>query len=377
MKAQLFGIMFGLLTLGTREAVGQDTLKAAFEGQFLIGTAVREEQFSGSNAAEAALIGAQFNTISPENVLKWDATEPRAGDFTFDAADRYVEFGVKNGMFVIGHTLVWHSQTPVWVFQDAEGAPVDRETLLTRMHDHIRVLVGRYRGKIKGWDVVNEVLAEDGTLRPSPWLKIIGEDYIAKAFEFAHEADPDAELYYNDYSIEGGSPKQAGALALVRKLKAAGVPITAVGIQEHVNLKWPSAQKLDAAIVAFGQLGVKVVITELDIDVLPARSQSTSADISRTEAADPALNPYVDGLPPAVQDKLARRYAELFGVYLKNRGVVRRVTLWGLTDRGSWLNNFPIKGRTNYPLLFDRAGESKLAYTAVIDASKQRPAVRR
>jgi endo-1,4-beta-xylanase len=177
------------------------TLRTAFEGAFLVGAALNAAQFSGRDTLGAALVAAQFNTITPENVLKWQSVHPRPGTYDFAAPDRYVAFGRQHGMFVVGHTLVWHNQTPRWVFQDSSGNPVSRDTLLERLRDHIHTVVGRYRGRIHGWDVVNEALNEDGTLRRTPWLTIIGEDYLAKAFQFAHQADPDAELYYNDYSL--------------------------------------------------------------------------------------------------------------------------------------------------------------------------------
>ncbi|BCU78094.1 endo-1,4-beta-xylanase [Luteolibacter sp. LG18] len=353
------------LGLSAMPALAQATLKDAFKNRLLVGVAVRPHQFTGANATQAALIANQFNSITPENVMKWDALQPRENEFHFEQADRYVDFGTRNGMFTIGHTLVWHSQVPGWLFKDAAGNPVDRETLLARMKKHIQTVVGRYKGRVKGWDVVNEALEEDGTLRQSPWLKIIGEDYLAKAFQFAHEADPAAQLYYNDYGIEGGK-KRDGAIALLKKLKAAGVPVTGVGIQDHVSLTWPPATMLDETITAFGQAGLKVMITELDVDVLPARGHNTSADVSRNEAADPALNPYTNGLPANVQEALARRYAELFAVYLKHPGVVTRVTLWGLCDGESWLNDWPIRGRTSHPLLFDRACKPKPAFQALV-----------
>jgi endo-1,4-beta-xylanase len=350
-------------------ASAEPALKDAFKGRFLIGAALNESQFEEKDAMKARLIKAQFNTITPENALKWEAIHPRPGEYRFEAADRYVGFGERNGMFVVGHTLVWHTQAPEWIFKDAMGAPVDRETLLARMRDHIHTVVGRYKGRVQGWDVVNEVLDENGSPRNSPWRQIIGDDYIAKAFQFAHEADPKAELYYNDYGIEGGAKRDA-AIALLRNLKAAGVPVTGVGIQEHVNLNWPPAQMIDEAIAAFGRLGLKVMITELDVDVLPSRTRSVSADVGRKEAADPALNPYTAGLPEAVQQALARRYAELFAVYLKHRGTVVRVTFWGVTDGDSWLNNWPIRGRTSHPLLFDREDLPKAAFRSATDAAK-------
>lgn len=347
----------------------QPTLKDAFKDKFLIGAALNESQFTGQNVAQAALVKQQFSSITPENVMKWEVIHPERDKFNFGPADRYVEFGDKNGLFVIGHTLVWHSQTPRWVFEDEKGNPADRATLLAHMSNHIHTVVGRYKGRIKGWDVVNEALNEDGSLRQSPWLKIIGEDYLVKSFEFAHAADPEAELYYNDFSLEN-EPKRNGSVALIKKLQAAGVKIHGIGTQTHAKMDWPSPQLVEDTLAAFGKLGVKVMVTELDIDVLPARSKDRSADISRRDTADPALNPYPDGLPDSVQQALARRYGEIFAVYAKHADKISRVTFWGVTDGDSWLNNWPIRGRTSYPLLFDRNGQPKPAFEAVIQKAQ-------
>ena len=355
-------VVFGAAALA---APPQPSLKDAFRDAFRIGAALNAAQFTGQDARDAALVKAQFNTITPENVLKWESVHPNPDQYAFDLPDRYVDFGETNHMKIIGHTLVWHSQTPRWVFQDAEGKPADRETLLARMRQHIQTVVGRYKGRIAGWDVVNEALNDDGTLRQSPWLRIIGDDYIAKAFQFAHEADPDAELYYNDYSLENDA-KRMGAIDLIRKLQAQGMPITAVGMQDHHKLDRPPIERTDAAITDFAKLGIKVNITELDIDVLPAATQQGGADVSLNVAAHPKLNPYPDGLPEAMQEALAKRYAGLFGVYLKHRDVITRVTFWGVSDGASWLNNWPVRGRTNYPLLFDRQDRPKPAFNAVI-----------
>jgi len=352
-------------------AQNQASLKDAYNGCFLVGAALNRAQFTGQDQAENAVIRAQFNTISPENVLKWEAIHPQPGTYDFALADKYVEFGEQNHMFIIGHNLVWHSQVPKWVFLDEKGNPVSRDVLLERMRDHINTVVGRYKGRIDGWDVVNEALNEDGTMRQSPWLKIIGDDYIEKAFQFAHEADPDAQLYYNDYSLESEA-KRKGALELVKKLKATGEPITGVGLQDHVSLDWPTPAQIDTTITAFGKLGVKVLITELDVDVLPWPASNHTADVSLKVAADPRLNPYSNGLPEAVQQQLAKRYADLFGVYAKHCGVVTRVTFWGVTDKDSWKNDWPVRGRTNYPLLFDRKAEPKPAFDAVVQLAPKR-----
>jgi endo-1,4-beta-xylanase len=341
------------------------TLKDAYRGLFHVGVAINEAQITGSDVRGDAVAAAQFDSISPENVLKWERIHPRADKYTFELADKYVDFGEKNHMFIVGHNLVWHSQVPDWVFEDEKGKPLTRDALLKRLHDHISTVVGRYKGRIQSWDVVNEALNEDGTLRQSKWLKIIGEDFIEKAFQYAHEADPQAQLTYNDYGLESEA-KRKGALALIAKLQAAGIPITSVGLQDHDSLEYPSPEVEDATITAFAQLGVKVAITELDIDVLPRDPNMHSAEVSLRLQQDPKMNPYVNGLPPAVEQKLAKRYADLFAVFLKHRDTVTRVTLWGVTDKDSWLNDWPIKGRTSYPLLFDRNDQPNAAFQAVI-----------
>lgn len=249
-------------------------------------------------------------------------------------------------MYIVGHTLVWHSQTPKWVFMAGDGTNYcGRDTLLKRMHDHIQTVVGRYKGRIRCWDVVNEALQDNGRLRNSPWLKIIGDDYIEKAFQYSHEADPDALLCYNDYLLEY-EPKRKGAIALIKKLQANGIPVGAAGLQDHVNLDWPTLEQEDATISDFAKLGVKVMITELDVDLL---SRSQSADITDVQRQT-ATNACSNGLPAPIQSALSRRYAGLFSVFLKHKADIPLVTFWGLTDGDSWLN----RGRMNYPLLFDR-----------------------
>ncbi len=346
------------------------SLKEAYRNDFLIGAAINAPQIRGQDNRGDAIIDAQFDTISPDNALKWERIHPQPGVYNFTLADKYVAFGEKRHMFIVGHCLVWNNQVPAWVFRDRKGNLVDRKTLLKRMHDHIFTVVGRYKGRIQSWDVVNEALNDDGTLRQTPWLKIIGPDYIEKAFEFAHQADPQAQLTYNDYSLELPA-KRKGAVALVEKLKAEGIPITSVGMQSHDHLDWPSDAAVDATISAFAKTGVKVVISELDIDVLPHATQNQGADVSLKIAQNPKLNPYVNGLPPAMQKQLAERYAGLFQVFLKHRDVVTRVTLWGVTDADSWLNDWPVVGRTSYPLLFDHAGQPKPAFQAVIQAAAE------
>lgn len=364
-------LMVGWLWSALAQAQEPATLKAAFKDRFHIGAALTPAQFCESNQVETAIVKAQFNSITPENVMKWERIHPGPEEYDFSLTDKFVEFGLTNRMFIIGHTLVWHSQTPGWVFKDQNGRPATRELLLQRMRDHIFTVMGRYKGKVKGWDVVNEAVSEDGSLRNSPWRRIIGDDFIQKAFEFAHEADPDAELYYNDFSLEKPS-KRAGAVALIRKLQDQGIKITGVGLQGHYALEEPSLPQVDETISDFEKLGVRIMITELDINVLPSPTRSLSADVSERYRMAAGLNPYTNGLPDSIQQQLARRYAGLFGIFLKHQQSITRVTFWGVSDNNSWLNNWPVQGRTNYPLLFDRHGNPKPAWNATINAGLQR-----
>lgn len=356
-----------LISFGSNSIYTQDKvqLKDAFKDHFLIGAAVNSFQSNERDSIGVKLVKTHFNTITPENILKWQGVHPKPDAYSFEDQDNYVKFGEKNNLFIIGHTLVWHAQTPRWVFEDGKGNLATRDTLLKRMRDHIHTVAGRYKGRIKGWDVVNEALNEDGTLRQSLWFKIIGEDFIEKAFEFAHEADPDAELYYNDYNIET-KMKRDGAISIINNLKSKGLRIDGVGIQGHYKMDWPAVETVDSAIVEFAQLGVKVMFTELDIDVLPAATMQQGADVSLNFELKEKLNPYKNGLPDSIQQNLAKRYADLFKVFVKHSDVISRITFWGVTDRESWLNGWPVRGRTNYPLLFDREGKTKPAFDAVI-----------
>jgi endo-1,4-beta-xylanase len=351
-----------------QESSEKISLKDLFKNHFLMGAAINQSQIFERDILDVSLIKTHFNSITPENILKWEYVHPHKEKYEFDESDKYIDYGVKNKMFIIGHTLVWHWQTPKWVFSESgenkTDKLTDKETLLRRMHDHIKTVVTRYKGKINGWDVVNEALDEDGNLRESLWFNIIGEDYITKAFEYAHEADPEAELYYNDYSLEN-IKKREGAVRLIKNLQLKGIRIDGVGLQGHYKMDWPTTAQLDSTIKAFSDLGVKVMITELDIDVLPNVTNNYGADISLNVELQEKLNPYKNGLPDSVQQSLAERYADLFDVFVKNSNTVSRITFWGVTDADSWLNNWPIRGRTNYPLLFDRNGKPKPAYKAV------------
>jgi len=370
MKSLRFCILILLAAAFAANGADEPVLKNVFAGKFLIGSAVSQHQSEGRAPRDMAIVARHYNTITPENILKWQEVHPEPGAYNFESADRFVELGEKNGMFIVGHTLVWHQQTPDWVFEDAQGKRLDREALLKRLKDHIDTVVGRYKGRIGGWDVVNEALEDDGSLRKTKWLEIIGPDYIEKAFEYARQADPEAELYYNDYNMY--KPAHcAGAVRLVQSLQQKGLRIDGIGMQGHWGLDYPSMQELTDSLDAYAKTNVPVMITELDITVLPSAVRQRGADITQNVQLRAELNPYPDGLPDAKQQKLADRYGELFSVFVNPNYNVKRVTFWGVHDGSSWRNHWPVRGRTDYPLLFDRQANPKPAFDAVIQAGRQ------
>jgi endo-1,4-beta-xylanase len=342
-------------------------LKEVFRNDFRLGAALSLGQISGHEPDALALVEQHCNTITPENILKWEEVHPELGRYNFEPADRYVAFGEQHGMHVVGHTLVWFHQTPAWVFEDESGRLLSREALLERMRDHIFTVMGRYKGRIHGWDVVNEAVTEDGQFRKNKWLEIIGEDYIEKAFEYARQADPGAELYYNEYDEEKPA-KCEGVVHLIHGLQSKGIRVDGVGIQGHWFLDYPSLQEIETCLLTLSKVGVKLMITELDVGVLPFYAvDSAMVDLS---SFDPETqkkhNPYPDGLPDSVQQVLADRYAELFALFRKHRHRISRVTFWAVHDGQSWRSYLPIRGRADYPMLFDRRCKPKPAFWSVV-----------
>ena len=339
-----------------------------FQDEFLIGVALSPRSLD--KPQELELIEKHFNSLTAENEMKWQRIHPTLDSFHFATADRLMALATKNDMQVIGHALVWHSQLGKGVFYPADEIDdqtlVDSATLIHRIQDHITTVAGRYKGKILGWDVVNEALNDDGTLRESNFLKIIGSSYIQQAFEFANHTDPDAELYYNDYNMTKPEKRQ-GAIDLVRNLQRNSVRIDGIGMQAHWELEYPTLEEIEESIIAYASLGVKVMITELDISVLPSPWRMPSADVNTRFQNTEEMNPYTQGLPDSVSHALAKRYKDIFALFNKHSDKISRVTFWGLHDGISWKNGFPIRGRTDYPLLFDRELKPKVAYEAVID----------
>jgi endo-1,4-beta-xylanase len=342
------------------------TLKDAYKGKFVIGTALNTPQILGTAKEEVEVIKTHFNSIVAENCMKSGPIQPEEGKFNFELADKFVEFGVENDMHIVGHTLIWHSQAPRWFFRGEDGNEVSPEVLIQRMKDHIYTVVGRYKGKVHGWDVVNEAIEDDGSFRNSRFFQILGEDFIKYAFQFAHEADPDAELYYNDYSMALPGKRQ-GVVAMVKKLQEQGVKIDGIGMQTHVGLDYPAVEEFEASMEAYASLGVNVMITEMEISVLPMPQRNLGADISTNIEYQDQLNPYTEGLPESVDEELANRYLEFFKLFMKH-DYVTRVTVWGVNDGNSWKNGFPVRGRTDYPLLFDRENQPKSVVQKLIDA---------
>jgi endo-1,4-beta-xylanase len=366
--------LLGLFLLGTgnqTNAQDQPTLKDVYKNNFLIGAALNDDIVSGKDEVVSSIVQKQFNTITAENVMKWQPIHPEQGKYNFEPADRFIEYGIKHNMFIVGHTLVWHWQTPQELFTNSAGKFLDRQSMLERMKEHIFTVVGRYKGKVKGWDVVNEALDDSGNISKTKWAETVGEDFIEKAFEYAHEADPDAELYYNDFLIDRPA-KRDGAIRIVRRLQLKGLRIDGVGLQWHCGLDYPVRSEFSAFVDSISSLGLKVMITELDVDILPSASDYRGADLSKNAKLKKELNPYTDGLPDEKQKQLADRYAELFSMLLEKQGKISRITLWGVTDGASWLNDWPIRGRTNYPLLFDRNNKPKPAFFSVTEIGKKK-----
>jgi endo-1,4-beta-xylanase len=348
-------------------------LKTAFEDAFLIGTAVNNPIVSGNDAASRELVVRHFNSITAENVMKAGPLNPEPGIWNFGPADAFVEFGEQHDLFIVGHTLVWHNQTPAWFFQDEDGNPNSPDAQIERMRSHIETVAGRYAGRVHAWDVVNEVIDNDGSYRPTTWVNAVGDgdELVKAAFRFASQYAPDAELYYNDFNAWRPA-KRDGIVRMVRMLQDEGIRIDGIGIQGHWGLNFPRTEYIEAAIDAYAALGVKVMITELDVDVLPLTregqiiGQVMSDPQFQLEEFKAYLDPWPDGLPEDVERQVAERWAELFRIFHQRRDVIDRVTFWGVHDGMSWKNNYPVPGRTNYPLLFGRDRKAKPAFDAVV-----------
>ncbi|MCF0243161.1 MAG: endo-1,4-beta-xylanase [Bacteroidaceae bacterium] len=305
---------------------------------------------------EVGIVPREFNCVTAENCMKSEVIAPKKGVYDFILADQFMDYAKKHNLTVIGHAPIWHSQCAKWICRDDNGNLVDKETLKANIRNFIYTVYGHYKGQIKGYDVANECIEDDGSYRNSDFYQIMGEEYIDWAFQCAMEADPNAELYYNDFSMWKPG-KRAAVVALVKRLKSKGIRIDAVGLQTHIGMDFPELKDHEASIKAFIKAGVDVQLTETDMSILP--NPYTGADIATRFDYSPEKDPYKDGVTPKALKEWQKRFKKLFAIINKHSAHVKRVTFWGVTDASSWKNDFPIPGRTDYPLPFDRNGKFK------------------
>lgn len=322
-------------------------LYEAFSQSFDIGAAVNTRTIQ----TQKELLAYHFNSITPENEMKFESMHPSEDTYTFEQADEIASFAKAHGMKLRGHTLVWHNQTSDWLFQSSKGGTIDAETLLDRMKSHIDTVVKRYKDSIYAWDVVNEVIADEGAelLRQSKWLDIAGEGFIAKAFEYAHDADPKAVLFYNDYN-ESHPVKREKIYKLVKGLVDRGVPIHGVGLQAHWNITNPGLDDIRSAIERYASLGLQLQITEMDVSVF-------EHDDRRTDLTEPTEQ---------MKELLTERYERFFRLFREYKQHISAVTFWGAADDYTWLDYFPVRSRKNWPLLFDEQQQPKEAFWRVV-----------
>ena len=338
----------------TNEGDNKEGLKSYYTSYFPVGVAVSARNLSGQSAE---FILKNFNSLTPENAMKMGPIHPEENRYFWTDADSIVNFAQHHNLKVRGHNLCWHEQAPNWMFKNADGSQVTKEFLFKRLKDHIYTVVKRYKGKIYVWDVVNEAIDDDSTkyLRNSEWYKICGEDFIIKAFEYAHEADPDAKLFYNDYNTERPE-KTERVYRLVKSLVDKKVPIHGVGLQGHWSIFEPSEQELKYTIDKFSSLGLEVHITELDMSVYKWEKER------RQKRADES-----DEYTADLQQKQTEQYQKVFKIFRENKDKLTSVTFWNITDKYTWLDNYPVPGRKNYPLLFDANYQPKQAYWSVVN----------
>jgi endo-1,4-beta-xylanase len=329
-------------------------LKDYFRKYFTMGVAVSPRSLKTD---EAALILKNFGSLTPENAMKMGPIHPRENEYYWKDADSIVAFATRHQLKIRGHNLCWHNQAPRWIFTNASGDTVGKEVLLQRLKDHITAVVNRYKGSIYAWDVVNEAISDkpDEYLRNSPWYRICGESFIAKAFEYAHEADPNALLFYNDYNVIN-PVKREKIYRLIKSLKDAGVPIHGIGLQGHWAINEPSEEELVNTIKKFTGLGLKIQVTELDISVYPKEHSA------RERKPEDSLTAFTEAKENAQIDM----YKKCFRIFEKYKKQISGITFWNISDRYSWLDNFPVRGRKDYPLLFDKNLQPKKAFWEVV-----------
>jgi len=334
-------------------------LKDYYKDYFLMGAAVTPRSLHGG---DSALIVDHFNSITAENAMKMGPIHPKENEYNWKDADSIYAFAKKHNIKMRGHTLCWHSQAPAWMFKNEKGDTVTKEVLLQRLKDHITTVVNRYKDHIYGWDVVNEVIDDRDSVfyRNSAWYKICGEDFIFKAFEYAHAADPKAILFYNDYNTE--NPKKREKIyQMVKKMKDSGIPIHAMGLQGHWSINNPPQEELEKSIQMFSSLGLQVQVTELDVSVYTGRQ---GGQLIQGQQRDTSSK-----FTPEMEQLQRDKYKMMFEVFRKYRDKITGVTFWNLSDRSSWLDG---RGRKNYPLLFDTNRQPKKAYYDVVNFTPEK-----
>ena len=364
MKTPLFSLITSLIATVSLSAADVPTsLKQAVNGRYEIGVGLSLRSLL--TPENQPLLFRHFNYVTPENCMKFASTQPAEGQFNLDQPDRFVAFANENDLKVLGHCLIWakDDRTPEWFYRDGDEQ-VSAEKLMLRMKTHIRTIVERYQGRVHSWDVVNEALVDgsDGYLRDSVWANLLSDDFIVEAFRYTHELDPDATLIYNDYHIYQPN-KRVKLERLIKKLQDAGAPIHAIGIQGHFIIDEIPYQQVEELLILLRKLNLKIVVSELDIDMVPRGIWWANGGRDREEIAK--TDPLKDGCPPELLQRQAEQYGKLFDLFGRYEDVIQRISFWNLHDGESWLNYFPWN-RTNYPVLFDRERQPKPAYDAVI-----------
>lgn len=347
------------------------SLKQAYRESWRMGISVNQWEVAAAagndQTSHFPMIVQHFDWLVAENCMKCEVVHPKEGVYDFTLADQFVDKALANGCHVVGHCLIWHSQCAPWFFTDAEGKQVSAEVLKKRMREHIFTILGHFRGRVEAWDVVNEAFEDDGSLRKSKFYEILGEDYIPLAFQYAHEADPNVELYYNDYSMNKAS-KVEGVVKFFRPLVAKGLPLTAIGLQGHLILGDSDyLAEYEHAVETVASLGVKAQFTELDMSVLPNPYGFSGANVSDKFAYREELDPYKNGLPAAKQQEFDQFWVDFFAMLLRHKSDILRMGFWCMNDANSWRNGFPVKGRTDYATLFDRQSQPKPTIQKLID----------
>ena len=362
----------------------EDGLYYLYKDHFLLGSiyhgsVLGNDELNLNQDQEHKIISKEFNTITAENCMKPLFLLDQKGNYNFEESDKFVDYAIENNLTIVGHTLVWKNSAPEWFFKDENGNTISREILILRLKDYIKTVVSRYKGKISYWDVVNEAVdvfkSDDNksyaALKPSPWYDIIGEDYIKIAFEAAHDADPNCKLIYNDYNMYQ-SEKTDFIIDMVIKLKSEGVPIHGIGSQGHMFLNHPSLDKVEYWLRKISEANIPLHITELDVSVLPNAWKHRGASVEDRFDLAQEYNPYPNYIPLSKLKQQAKRYKSLFKLFLKYSHTIERVTFWGIWDGNSWRNYLPMKGRTDYPLLFDRSFKPKPAYFMLRDLVREK-----